>query len=695
MQYPDALSLLLHRFVGGSETAAAPGDQYQDFWPLGKMLGGGDEALEWFMGYLENLSEDESALMFLVGGPGNGKSVIGNLLAQSGKYKPIQSEQTKPHHRKYFFELSDQRKLTILNDATMPADSGESKDEPILLLDFQSAVEKNECLVANVNRGVIYREINEPFDFQPSNWIAKWLQIRDSEVQETEEWSWIPEPSGNKPLQYATLTNKIDKHTFHLLAVHMDLNSLFEGAPSIKTKKKPIPHPAIEESHRIEFLKKRTPKFDETTPAGQLFDTFFSKFHKIYLDDQEQEMNAPLHDPFFANLQSLQSPLVQNGVLTILRSAEIVNASRMSYRNLWEVINRLILGDPSYFTDKSNPPHVWLADEQPPSGEISDTPHLHFRQMLRLANLRFHQGLFGDTAMTGAMSSLPLSFPAVRMTSAIDPTIDSLMGSIHDEHSQGWSSPVLNAFIGHAEGESILDSILENIEKDDPFFDAVTDFDKYLDAVFTFVLDSRNNALNSVDLTSSLSWYSQYLQRLYAVANGISAYRHEIDQWIKWWNISNTSSQVPDDFESYIRALILPVGDGGYITLPAFESRTEPITSSYLTRDQVGVRFARSEIEITATVNGDHLLVGIIARNNSLDTTIELDFPMMRELLAGTSEPNSNENFSGLTEMAGSTTPRLERIRASLLPRQGSADPDYQILSKSENYSIALAQKEN
>ena len=100
-----------------------------------------------------------------------------------------------------------------------------------------------------------------------------------------------------------------------------------------------------------------------------------------------------------------------------------------------------------------------------------------------------------------------------------------------------------------------------------------------------------------------------------------------------------------------------------------------------------------ADIELESKTSGDHLQVRVTASNNELDTTVEIDFSILRELLASTKN-RDNQSYSGFTDSANSTVPRIERIRASLLPRHGSDGHSYKILSKSETYSFSLPSEE-
>ena len=97
-----------------------------------------DEALKWLEETITRISnsEDETVFMFLVGGPGNGKSVIGNLMAASGDYELIERNSNAPHQRIYNFKISEKKILTILNDATMPHSDSKDSDSPLLLTDI-------------------------------------------------------------------------------------------------------------------------------------------------------------------------------------------------------------------------------------------------------------------------------------------------------------------------------------------------------------------------------------------------------------------------------------------------------------------------------------------------------------------------------------------------------------------------------
>ena len=70
--YPARLARLRERAFGGSDVAVRPNTTAGSFWPTGRGAPASDEAITWLRARLDG--RGESAMVFLVGGPGNGKS---------------------------------------------------------------------------------------------------------------------------------------------------------------------------------------------------------------------------------------------------------------------------------------------------------------------------------------------------------------------------------------------------------------------------------------------------------------------------------------------------------------------------------------------------------------------------------------------------------------------------------------------
>ena len=73
---------------------------------------------------------------------------------------------------------------------------------------------------------------------------------------------------------------------------------------------------------------------------------------------------------------------------------------------------------------------------------------------------------------------------------------------------------------------SPLGALIAALEAGDPMHSVVTDFDKSLDHAFTEVTSS--DVLADRPRAEAIGWYGDYLARMYALANGITAFRHEV-----------------------------------------------------------------------------------------------------------------------------------------------------------------------
>ena len=118
--------------------------------------------------------------------------------------------------------------------------------------------------------------------------------------------------------------------------------------------------------------------------------------------------------------------------------------------------------------------------------------------------------------------------------------------------------------------------------------------------------------------------------RLYATANGVPAFRAEIDTWTAAWVLS---PKIPDDLESRLMTLLKPArvhgAAEGYSLIPIYDSRTNPIIGS--SRPQLALRTGSIDMETERA--GEALFLKIKEGAKDIRPVL-LDFPMVREAMA-------------------------------------------------------------
>ena len=137
--------------AGGYTVAPAPGVQ---------------EACEWL---LEGLaSQPDRRMVFLVGGPGGGKSHA--LTQVTASLEKEESEDTGLAQRKYHFRSAGSR-LTVVNDASIRG----GDDRHPLADDVDLALAEGDCFLGCVNRGILVEEAHALAGDTAGGSIVKWL----------------------------------------------------------------------------------------------------------------------------------------------------------------------------------------------------------------------------------------------------------------------------------------------------------------------------------------------------------------------------------------------------------------------------------------------------------------------------------------------------------------------------------------
>jgi hypothetical protein len=209
--------------------------------------------------------------------------------------------------------------------------------------------------------------------------------------------------------------------------------------------------------------------------------------------------------------------------------------------------------------------------------------------------------------------------------------------------------------------------VLESIAADDVFHDAVTAFDWALDSAFVAV--TQPEGIDDRERRDIVGWYGDYLSRLYAVSNGVSAFRQEVSIWL------DTRTSLPSAFERELKTLLRPSRDpndphSGYV-LPLFSSRTVPITGT--PAEPQLVLKGEDGVHLRLQSRGDAVSVEMSELGTPIGE-IELDFALIRAALACGSQR------LGVTEQAARVSPRVERFRAKRLVPARIADSEFRLV---------------
>lgn len=624
----NSLGRLWDRSTGGSDVAARPDAPADTYWPVAPRAAGLDEACQWFT---DGLAETKlPRYLFLVGGPGAGKSH-----AASEIVNPLLNRGPEPDglaHRKYMYSVGE-RTLVLVNDATI----GSIQAGRSLAVDVDGVIAEDAHLVACVNRGVLIEELSDADqDSLAGRTVLDWVNGRSS--QEDGPWAVLP-TKGSAIIRSGTLVGPSGPAAA-MVAVFVDVCSLFEQ--SIVVDGVANSHSVPEFSggkYNVEDYANRGSM--STSPGASLLEMVIGR-----LSVPEPLVDSDTLNPIAANLESLTKGGVRAGLVSIFRAAEIVSSQRMTYREVWGAIARSIVGGLPGEIERETI-HDFIAENQPASGD----PVKRFHQAQALASLRFTQAIFGAGRFTSAVSTDPV----VRLLATVDPVRDALPGDFTGDWSSGWSTAVSDALAGSS-SVSPLSTLCGGLPADDPFQSVVTSFDWNIDELFMRATGVPN--LKDRTRYSLIAWYGAYLLRLYAVSNGIPAFRPEVVVWTRAWTMSpNLPGELSGSLAALLRPLRDPTDSQASSLIPLFESRTTPISGNANTAK---LALKAEVISMKTSTDFEAILLELDELGKKVPPVI-LDFSLVREALA------SGAGYAGITELSDATSPRLERFRAARL----------------------------
>lgn len=675
LNYFDALDLLPLRGFAGREVADSGIASESGFFIDGEYASGARVAADWIK---SKISEQPNSafryMLFLVGAPGNGKSHIASQI-QRGLTEIGPHRSSKIHHRMHEYLHTNGQQLTIINDATIPPQSkGGAVDRSALINDIEVAISGTQVLVANVNRGILYEELQATQSESVGRLIVQWLSEPVQVISNISGWSIDVEATNEKrsadALKSVIIRSDSSDIRICIVSVHLDRYSMLEVAPTVKSINETVEgFPEIQNTYKVCRFNDRTIANCENTPVGGLLSRFFSNSHF-----PPPSNVGELIDPFAANLENFRNEHFRQGFQNILRASELVSSHKLTYRELWGAISTAMIGSDSELMQHGV--RNWLVEKQPPLEFGRD----RLNALMKLANFRTHQTIFGATHVS-LDESIQTRTPVTILTSAVDPARDAKPGW---GKSSGWASCVLEAFGGQAEGESILGAMKELIQRNETAaFESITFFDQQLDESITRALDGTSKWLSDSEKQFVVAWYGEYLVRMYALARGIPAFVTELEVFTDTWNNAQRAS-LKSETEAALRTLLLPFyfedPTNRPVFLPLFNARTEPIVDR-TESPKLAVK-ADALIQFGISTRGDSMTLELRTREQVL-SRMPLDFSLVREALACV------RNYAGHTEKAFSLTPRIERFRSSLL-LTGKAKNGYFALTGSEISEIQI-----
>lgn len=634
--------LLRKSFGGGASATGVALDA--EYWPVVPFPPGADEARDVLFAALQRNDSAKLRWIFLLGGPGNGKSELTRQLQRATELRPKFDTGDRAHRRSYDYEHVSGAALRLINDATIRSD-GQS-----LLRDLRFALAYGTHLVANVNRGILMEE--RPAKGETED-LASFLihalpnmQFGDSRLRFKLE---PEEPGANTFLSQFLVTDPNTHRTVDVTVVRLDTCSLFEARPKtdvLDDSLKPEPYVVRRLDQRASLRGSSALDLIELVVARSEYESTLS----------------PAVDPIRANLDSLRAPDVVSGLGTMFRAAEIAGARLFTFREVWGAISLLILG-PMSERDADFKTYQTLALKAERYLNIGGSAAECLSSFRQLAEYRFTQVIFSEPRSSSGLGDVvtPWRTPATRRLRTVDPAIDAVPGTATNL-SAGWATPVLDALEDAMFGGSPLSALSS---RDERFARLVTRFDEELETTalrYCADPDTRN-----AQHDSTMSWYGRYLLRLYAVAHGIPGFYEPLLHWTRAWNNARTSLSLGDELGARVKALLVPAyqgADQGALALPVFSPRTVPLIDA--PEEPVIVkRISTSRLSTAARTVGDRIKIALRYDDDSI-VDIDFDFALIREALA------SSGLRPGATELGAKASPRLERARAAIMARRAS-----------------------
>lgn len=660
--YWDVLGALWDRATGGSDVAARPEAEQEPghVWPTAPRPPAVEEASDWFSRDLVTAST--SRMLFLVGGPGAGKSHTAAEIVQGLSRVDRQGDDLA--HRSYRYAVGA-TELLLVNDATI----GSGDQTAPLAVEIDSVVAHQNHLVACVNRGVLVEESGEhAVEGGPSALLLAWLA--EGRAPETTDVGWsLRVDAGTSYLKVATLLQS-GRIVARITAVFVDVCSLLERRPSVALVSGEAGQTVKGSAYRVAEYAKRSDWPEDATPAGALLKMVIAELDSA----RSMDPNIDLLDPIAANVSSLRIPSVRAGILSIVRAAEIMSGQKMTYRDVWGTISRCVVGSLPERVSRAEV-RTWIHGNQPHAID----PLRRFAAMQKLANLRFSQTLFG-VGMSGSRDETDLfANPVTKLTFFADPMRDATPGVNGDKGSIGWFSRVADAFSGPAVSGSPLESLALDLAPDDPFRDALSAFDRNLDDAFVAAMASSK--VRDADRYEFISWYAAYIGRLYAIANSIPAFRPEVALWTQAWALS---PNLPPSLSNGLRTLLRPKRRPGDVEssslIPILDSRTDPIVGM---QSDPKLALMTGDVEMRSEAHGESLFLVLSEKSNEI-ARMTLDFALVREAAT------CGSDHAGVTDLTQTTSPRLERFRAARLVPVQLENADYRVVKGESDFSLSV-----
>ena len=655
------VTALLNHGYGGGDAVVVPGGTSNIALPVSDSPAGVDFALNKLINSIKSQRDGVSNWLFLIGGPGNGKSFQVQKLIDEFKLGPLEDEAGLAlRKRNYSLESSN---LLLVNDATIRPRREDGCPSGHLAREIREIRQQTKDIDSHaficINRGILVEERAQLNAEEGWNFERELFEILIHQQEPLKKENTFNREVNSAYYQYWTAPKTSRQGRIDLHLVFLDQISLLESQPAITTDNESQPP-----SYSVQLPDKAS---RQETPFATLINGVIRESHfEAGACGTCEHRNLC---PYLANVNNLRDEHILGGVLQIIRSAEILSGQLFTYRDAWSVIVTLIIGNrESDFEHLS--PCKWIhnqlnATQSDPKILRKLSRHRYFEAMFQAVGL--NQKEAGNSEDVGV---------AVRRLWLADPARDA---------TREWASVIYDALQAMSFKQLPL-SFLSDENKE--VTNSICKLDKHAEKASLSPLFDPEAEISDSERRELLNWRGVVLFRFYGVKIGRSAHFEIVREILNLRaSVRDNAARLPTRkrLPVAVKKLVLPVAQFSGIEteslLPVFEPRVIPVT---------GPRDSRTwcyEVPINQGVNwtihsrGDNLWISLHSDNEQF-SEFHLDFALAREAMACNVLHRSAqiESDYGFTEQGCSVSPRIERIRASFLGGMAGNDLGSQVV---------------
>lgn len=719
----DVITDLMIFTYGQKGVVALPGGRLPSTIGEGEYPAGVNDLLNYLYNEYSEWARNDSTSrnidwLFLVGGPGNGKSQALTTFAEilGLSLPPVNANQQAPRvvpqsWPSSGFQVHGNLEVLLINDASIPRAGIVQGTGGSLFQDLRDACQRSistpqhpTAIFANINRGIL---IEESHSLPQST-----ADIPTKVASETIGWLSNPKTAlnasisiGNSPIGQISITPEAHSPYYGQLAfrtsstgfpndiivhaVFLDTLSLLEPMPSAGGS-----GPTVDFSSTLPQLARYTPvggltpqpSCRKTTIAGERVSSIVKESNwqnggclSTTGAEGQSSLLCEAHEycPFFANASWLRDPTLMDNFLATMRAAEIASTRRFTYRDVMEHLALCILGRLEEDWLRGIHPCEWVESLH---REIVQNSSTKSQAVYNLLRHRIYFNLFSTTD-----GGVWTDFGPEKLTAP-------LHGSIRADRLSLASAERPRAFelgfnrIDPAKDsgtwrQAIIDSV-DSLEIELPSVllsnrgiltaNASGRLEELVDQLLVDELAAQHAGTSGTDATRRRvlrHWRCVLLLRQVGLATNNVAFRDVIESWLQEHAAALNDIAPITDIGSGLRSLVLqPTRLSGVDQLVLAPLRPRTYALKSIPPGTIVVVLNPSLLQILPVAEGDTLLaeVRMLVGNRFEEvTTFPVDLSIAREAAMQALSPGT-----GFTEIGPSSFARIERTRAALLSRE-------------------------